>query len=182
MTLDQFTDWQRRQTVRHELVEGVPVMMAGGTRAHDRIQRNLITRLTERLRGTPCEPLGPDMMVRTGTGNGRYPDTTIDCGPYEATALFAAEPAVVFEILSESNRPQDLIAKLRDYDATREIRHYILISQHEVLVFVYSRAANGSFSLHPLELRGLDKVIEIPFPALSLPVTDIYEGVGFQTG
>jgi Uma2 family endonuclease len=81
MTLQQFLAWQQQQERRHEFIDGEPMAMAGGTRAHDRIQRNLIIRGTPLLRGSGCQPLGPDMMVLTGTGNGRYPDMTIDCGP-----------------------------------------------------------------------------------------------------
>jgi Uma2 family endonuclease len=179
MTAEQFLAWEQQQEQRHEFVDGVAVAMAGGTRAHDRIQRNLITGSTPRLRGSRCEPLGPDMLVITGTGNGRYPDMTIDCGQYEATALAAAEPRIVFEILSESTKKTDQLAKLVDYDATPSIRHYVLVSQIEPLVLVYTRGAHGSFSIRPATLRGLEAALELPAVGMVLPMAEIYDGLDF---
>src|SRR5476649_725473 len=89
-TFAEFLLWEQTRDQRHEFVDGAAVMMAGGTRAHDRIQRNLLVRATERLSGSGCEPLGPDMIVETGTGNGRYPDMTVDCGPFDPAALTAS--------------------------------------------------------------------------------------------
>jgi Uma2 family endonuclease len=114
MTFAQFLAREQTRDRRHEFIDGVAVMMAGGTRAHDRIQRNLLVRATDRLRGSGCEPLGPDMIVETGTGNGRYPDMTVDCEPFDPAALTASVPTVVFEILSDSTRKTDLLNKLRD--------------------------------------------------------------------
>jgi Uma2 family endonuclease len=178
LTFAEFLAWEQTQDLRHEFVDRVAVMMAGGTRAHDRIQRNLLVRATERLRGSGCEPLGPDMIVETGTGNGRYPDMTIDCGAFDADALTASAPAVVFEILSDSTRKTDLLIKLRDYDATPSIQHYVLIAQAEVLVFVYSRGAAAGFSLRPQELRRLDESVELADVGLSLTLAEIYDGLG----
>ena len=179
MTLPQFLVWQQRQDRRHEFIDGEPVAMAGGTRAHDRIQRNLINRTTSLLRGSGCEPLGPDMMVLTGNGNGRYPDMTIDCGPFEPNALTASEPTVVFEIPSETTKKTDQVMKLVDYDATPSIRHYVLASQIEPLVLVYTRGEHGGFDIRPNILRGLDAMLALPSVGISLPLSEIYDGLGF---
>lgn len=180
MTFGEYLLWEQAQDRRHEFIDGAAIMMAGGTRAHDRIQRNLLVRATERLRGSGCEPLGPDMIVETGTGNGRYPDMTIDCGPFDPAALTASVPTVVFEILSDSTRKTDLLIKLRDYDATPSIRDYVLIAQTEILIFVYSRGDAGSFSLRPREFRRLDETVQLTGVGVSLTLAEIYEGVGLS--
>jgi Uma2 family endonuclease len=179
-TFAEFLLWEQTRDQRHEFVDGAAVMMAGGTRAHDRIQRNLLVRATERLSGSGCEPLGPDMIVETGTGNGRYPDMTVDCGPFDPAALTASVPTVVFEILSDSTRKTDLLIKLRDYDATPSIRYYVLIAQAEILIFVYSRGDAASFSLRPREFRRLDETVERAGVGLSLTLAEIYDGVGLS--
>ncbi|WP_428484273.1 Uma2 family endonuclease [Rhodopila sp.] len=179
-TFAEFLLWEQSQERRNEFVDGVAVMMAGGTRAHDRIQRNLLVRATERLQGSGCEPLGPDVIVETAAGTGRYPDMTIDCGPYDGNALTAAAPTAVFEIWSESTRKPDLLIKLRDYDATISIRHYILIAQTEYMVFVYSRAEGGGISLRPSELRRPEDAVELPDLGLVLTLAEIYQGLGLK--
>jgi Uma2 family endonuclease len=180
MTFAEFLVWEQTQDRRHEFIDHVAVMMAGGTRAHDRIQRNLLVRATDRLRGSGCEPLGPDMIVATGTRNGRYPDMTIDYGAFDAGALTASAPAVVFEILSDSTRTTDLLIKLRDYDATPSIQQYVLIAQTEILVFVYSRGAAGGFSLRAQEYRQLQDTVELPRVGLSMTLAEIYEGLPLE--
>lgn len=177
-TFAEFLVWEQAQERRHEYVDQVAVMMAGGTRAFDRIRRNLLLLATERLRGSGCEPLGPGMIVETGTGNGRYPDMTIDCGAFDPDALTASAPTVVFEVLSDSTRKTDMLIKLRDYDATPGIRHFVLIAQTEYLVFVCSRAESGNFLLRPKELRQPGGSVELPDLGLSMTLADIYEGIG----
>ncbi len=142
-TWDEYVAWEAIQPARHELVDGQVYAMGGGTAAHDRIANALRVELTVRLRGTRCRPHGPDMKVQTGTGNGRYPDALIDCGPYVPEALQARQPVAVFEVLSRSTAWIDQSKKLRDYDATASTRHYVLISQDEPRVMAYVRNDDG---------------------------------------
>jgi Uma2 family endonuclease len=180
MTFAEFLLWEQTRDRRHEFIDGAAVMMAGGTHAHDRTQRDLLVCATECLRGSGCEPLGPDMIVETGNGNVRYPDMTVDCGSFDPAALTASLPTLVFEILSDSTRKTDLLIKLRDYDATPSIGYYVLIAQTEILKFVYSRGDAGSSSLRPREHRLLDETVELPGVGLSLTLAEIYDGVGLD--
>ena len=56
MTQTEFLDWAQTQEGRYEFDGFQPVAMTGGTGNHGRISRNLITLLTTKLRGSPCEP------------------------------------------------------------------------------------------------------------------------------
>jgi len=177
LTFEQFLDWERGQERKHEFVDGQPVAMAGGTEAHNTIQANLIAAVAPRLRGSGCRPFPSDMLVRTGTGRGRYPDMTIDCGPRRGANLVAPEPKVVFEVLSEDTQRRDRTIKLADYNATPSIMHYVLIEQSEPLVHVYSRGPHGDFNLHPREVRGLGGMVELPAIGIALAMNEIYDGI-----
>jgi Uma2 family endonuclease len=85
-----------------------------------------------------------------------------------------------FEILLDSTRKTELLIKLRDYDATPSIRHYVLIAQTEYLVFVYTRGEAGGFSLRPREFRLLHEVVELDGVGLSMTLAEIYDGLGFD--
>ena len=137
-TWEAYLDWEARQPIRYELVDGQVHAMGGGTAEHDTIGNNLRAALHAQMRGKPCRPHGPDLKVRAGghvlgldPRNGRYPDALIDCGPRVPGALYAQEPVAVFEVLSKSTGWIDQSLKLRDYDATPTIRTYVLISQDE---------------------------------------------------
>jgi Uma2 family endonuclease len=177
LTFEQFLDWERGQELKHEFVDGEPVGMSGGTEAHNIIQANLIAAAAPKLRGSGCRPFPSDMLVRTGTGRGRYPDMTIDCGQRRGENLVAPEPRVVFEVLTEETQRRDRTIKLADYNATPSIAHYALIEQGEPLVHVYSRGQHGDFNLRPQEVRGLDEVVELPAISISLAMSEIYDGI-----
>ena len=177
MTFEQFLDWERRQERKHEFVDGEVIAMAGATIAHNIIQANLVAAAAPKLRSSGCRPLTSDMLVRTATGRGRYPDMTIDCGQRRGQDRIAPEPRVVFEVLSQDSQQQDRTIKLADYNATPSIAHYVLVEQRAALVHVYSRGPHGDFNLRPREIRGLDGVVELPAIGISLTMTEIYDGL-----
>ena len=111
MTAAEFLAWEERQELKWEFDGFQPVAMTGGTFAHTRIQGNLITALNNRLRGRPCRPCGPDMKVETG-GKYRYPDALVTCSPMPPDATVAADPVVIFEVLSKSTSRDDRTVKL----------------------------------------------------------------------
>jgi len=139
-TFEDFLAWEQRQEVRHELVDGVPLAMAGGTEAHDDICFNVQSTLREKLVGGPCKALSPNMPVKTGTMRGRYPDGTVDCGPRHPENRSASCPTVVFEVLSKDSRSDDFTEKLWEYNRIPSIAHYVLLEQ---------TAPHRSRGLHP---------------------------------
>lgn len=176
---DDYVAWEATQPVRHELIDGQVYAMGGGTAAHDRIANALRVELAVRLRGGNCRPHGPDMKVRTGTGNGRYPNALIDCGPYVPDAFAAQEPVAVFEVLSRSTAWVDQGRKLRDYDATLGIRHYVLISQDELSVMIYTRNDSGRLDIRDaVLLEDHDAVLQLSGVGISIPLAEIYRGLG----
>ena len=178
-TWDEYVAWEATQPVRHELIDGQLYAMGGGTAAHDRIANALRVELTVRLRGGPCRPHGPDMKVQTGTGNGRYPDALIDCGPYVPEAMQASQPVAAFEVLSRSTAWIDQGKKLRDYDATATILYYVLISQDEPRVMAYTRNDAGRLDVRDaILLEDVDAILELPRVGVSLPLAAVYGGLG----
>ncbi|HYZ23187.1 MAG TPA: Uma2 family endonuclease [Rhodopila sp.] len=178
-TWDQYLDWESRQPIRHELIDGQVYAMTGGTAAHDTIGNNLRFLLRTHLHGNPCRPQGPDFKIKAGP-NGRYPDAFIDCGPFDPNALVAAEPVAVFEVLSKTTEWFDLALKLRDYDAVPSIRFYAVISQDKPRIIVYTRDENHRLGPQTIHLtEGLDAAIELPDFNITLPVSALYEGLAF---
>ncbi|WP_158924654.1 Uma2 family endonuclease [Acidisphaera sp. S103] len=176
-TWETYLDWESRQPTRYELVDGQVYAMGGGTADQDTIGNNLRAALHAQLRGKPCRPHGPDLKVRAGK-DGRYPDALVDCGPRVPGALYAQEPVAVFEVLSKSTGWIDQSLKLRDYDATPNVRTYVLISRDELRAMVYARDADGRLGIQSaVLLEGTAASIEIPELGLALPFSGLYEGL-----
>ena len=109
---------------------------------------------------------------------GRYPDALIDCGARLQGALVAQDPMAVFEVLSRSTASIDQSLKLRDYDATPGIRHYVLIGQDEPRVLMYQRDEHGRLGVQAARLvNGMDGAIVLEEFGISIPFPVLYEGL-----
>ena len=152
--------------------------MAGASRAHNRISRNVLAWLTGALRAGPCEPYGSDMKVAIPNRNYRYPDVLVDCAKGAPGDLFAAEPTIVFEVLSPSTELFDETDKLADFQSVPSIRQIVLLSQQRLHARSYLREGDGW-----RELRHDGPEAEVPLLGfdLAIPLARIYEGVEFET-
>ena len=102
-------------------------------------------------------------------------------GRFVPSALQAQEPTVVFEVLSKSTAWIDQNLKLRDYDATQTIMHYVLISQDEPRVMVYTRGDDGRLDLRTaMLLTGVDATVDLPSAGILLRLAALYEGMEFD--
>ncbi len=177
MTADEFLDWSLSQPLRYELIDGVPMAMAGAKRRHDRIVMKLHSALDQRLAGHHCLPFTADTAVRIPSGNIRRPDAGIDCGTYNDDAMTADAPLLVVEVLSPSTRDFDMFGKLDEYKTVPSLRHIILIDPDTPQAYHWSRAADQIWQ-HAL-LEGLDASITIPDIPCTLDLATLYEGLTF---
>ncbi len=153
--------------------------MGGGTAEHDTIGNNLRAELRDQLRGEPCRVQGPDLKVKAGA-DGRHPDALIDRGVRISGALVAQDPTAVFEVLSRSTAWIGQSLKLRDYDATSGIRHYVLISQDEPRILIYGRDEHDRLGIQAARLvDGMDGAIVLHEFDVPIPSSVLYEGVDF---
>lgn len=97
MTAEAFLDGCLGQEGRWELVDGVPVAMAGAKQVHDRVVVNALLALGGQLRGGPCRPRTGDVAIGIPNGNIRRPDLGVDCGRFEPESLTATDPRPVPE-------------------------------------------------------------------------------------
>ncbi len=177
---DEYLEWEQRQERKHELVDGQIRAMVGGTGEHDVICNNLRGALLDALRGSSCRVQGPDLKLRAGV-NVRYPDAIIDCGPPLRGRLVAQAPVAVFEVLSKSTAWIDQTLKLRDFDSVSGIRFYVLISQDEPRVVVYTRDDAGRLSGRTAQLlEGLTESLVLSGPDVAIPLALLYQGVEFE--
>lgn len=175
-TVVEFLDWEGAQPERYELANGQPVMITGGNQAHSLITVNIAAELKSRLRGTPCRPGSADLRVLIPSGNVRYPDITVDCGEFRPDSNNASEPRVVFEVLSKSTAWVDLHDKLRDYERTPTIQHYVIVTQNAAKVVVWTRTPHGHL-VPGDDITGLAAEITLSALGLSLPLSALYDGL-----
>lgn len=180
-TADEYLQREREAGEKSEFVNGEVYAMARPRVNHNRIQRNLLARLSERLRGRPCEAFGSDMKVRIERANAfRYPDVSVVCGPidfYDEVRDAYGNPTVIFEILSPTTESQDRGGKFTLYRLLESMSRYVLIHQDRVGVEVFSRDDSGRW-----ESVVFDELSDA-FEALRdcrIGVGELYEDVDFE--
>ena len=154
--------------------------MTGGSLAHSLIAQRFISAFERRL--------DADIWVVTGHSRGveteatvRYPDVLVE--PMSASMPGALQdlttevPAAIVEVLSPTTEEMDLNVKLAEYTSIASLHAYVVASQDEARCWLWLRAADGSIPELPEEIFGLERVIDIPALAVSIPLAEIYRGI-----
>ena len=172
MTVEAFLDWEECQPARYEFDGIHTYAMTGGSADHSRVQRNLITELTSRLKGKPCEAFGSELKI-LAAGSVRYPGAFVVCSPIQGKATFVTDPVVVFEIISPSTSGVDRIIKNQEYRDTPSIQRYVILEQDRQAAMVFSRD-HGDWAGHVI---AGDLNLEMPEIGIAVPLSDLYAGV-----
>lgn len=178
MSQDEFLEWCQFQDTKYELVDGVPVAVAGARRAHDRVVVNAIRSLGNQLDGNPCQPFSDDTAVRIPNGNTRRPDVGVDCGQFDPDALAVDSPRLVIEVLSPSTRTFDMFDKLDEYQTVPGLEHIILIDPDAPQAIHWLRGPDNKWQRARHE--GLDAEIVIAGLDVTLGLRTLYAGLAFR--
>lgn len=168
-TPDEFLRWNEDREGKREFVDGrVVEMMINTTRNHWRVMNRLTFQLIERLGLERYDIGSSDFGVRTGDGV-RFPDVLVESRAEDGKALATRIPLLVAEILSASTMAQDFGTKARDYLALPTLRHYLVLAQDEMRIWLWSRDADGGWAgpemlsdaAEKIRLTGLDAEISM---------------------
>ena len=176
-TQEQFFSWAEAQDARYEFDGFQPVAMTGGNVNHSRVFGNLFIALKARLRGGPCEPLGPDAGVETVNKAVRYPDALVTCSPVDGESRLVPGVVVVFEVLSPTCGRIDRIVKVREYAAVPSIRRYIIVESSNAGLTVFERERDDE-TWRASTLTN-DDLLRMPEIGIEIPVGEFYEGITF---
>lgn len=174
-TTDDFLRWNEGREGRREFVAGSVVeMMVGVSRNHVRLASRLTVLFGNRLDPTRYDIGSADFGIRTGSGV-RYPDFFVDRAGGAPGDLAATAPLLVAEILSASSMARDFGDKVTDYTAIPSLLHYLVLSQDEPRVWLWSWT-DGAFG-EPDMLVGADAVLPLGGFDLTLGLAEIYRGI-----
>lgn len=143
-TYEEYVALESFSPVKHEFLDGEIYAMAGGTPEHAALTAAFAGQLYAQLSGGPCRAYSSDLRIRTRSGLATYPDVTIICGKLEVDSdeLSATNPILLVEVLSRSTEEYDAGDKFDHYKSLPSFRQYVLVSQRERLVEVWTREEN----------------------------------------
>jgi Uma2 family endonuclease len=175
-TLDEFRAWHQRQPDVWEFIDGVPKLMAPGSKAHTLIKSNLGRLLGNALNQTSCRTLVDGAIVEVH-GSSLIPDIVVTCAPLDFSTPRIDEPVLIVEILSPSNETDDTGRKLALYFEIPSLRHYLVVHQDRRQIVHHERRDDlgGRFltNIAPADPLRLDP------PGLELSLGAVYEGLPF---
>ncbi|MEX2167756.1 MAG: Uma2 family endonuclease [Pirellulales bacterium] len=173
---------ERKSDVKHEYYRGEMFAMAGATREHGLITLNIGANIHAQLASRKCEVFTSDMRVKVDeTGLYTYPDVVATCEQAcfeDLRGDTLLNPQLVIEVLSDSTENYDRGKKFEHYRRIASLREYVLISQEEPHVELYSRQADGGWLL--TEAKGLEATIELPAIKCRLKLAEVYAKVEFR--
>jgi Uma2 family endonuclease len=161
--------------LKAELDCGFIRMMAGGTRAHARVQANFMRELGNRLRGSGCRPYGSDMAIRIDDYSVRYPDVSVVCGdlanPADDKKKAFDAPVVIIEILFPSTAACDQDVKLRAYQSLASVDTILFADPDSERCRIVQRIGP-----HGWRDERFDHAVDVEMPALKITLlhTDIF--------
>jgi len=182
-TISLETYFEREDTaeVKSEYHNGVLVAMAGASPAHIRITTNLTRLLGNLLEGKSCEPFDSDLRVLAQACHAVfYPDLTVVCDPphfADTQTATLLNPTLIVEVLSPSTERSDRGMKFDCYRTLESLQTYVLVSQVEARVEVYSRQSDGSWRYDVA--AGLDATLRLEVLRGEFRLADVYARVVF---
>ena len=179
MTPEEYLEWEEKQPLKHEYINGEILAMTGGTIAHNEIAVNLTTALKNHLRGKGCKVLMADSKLGISeSGPFYYPDVMVTCNEQDKRAKTMINfPCLIAEVFSPGTEGFDRGQKFQNYRQISTLREYLLVSADQKMVDCFRLNERGLWELSTY--REGDE-IELASVEFRLPLDLIYEDVVFR--
>lgn len=175
LSIDEYLDFERASTEKHEFFRGEVFAMAGASNLHNIIFSNLFGELTIRLKGKTCFPYGSDMRVHIPKNSlFTYPDISIFCNEpdlFEEDNL--TNPTVLVEILSSGTKNYDRGEKFKLYRDIPSLKEYILVDSESISIEAFRINSTGHWELE--EYKTISDQLSVPSLEIAIPLQEIYQ-------
>ena len=147
MSAEQYLEWERLQTSKHEYHSGTVFAMAGGSPRHNFLAAAITGELRSALSSSDCRVLSSDQRISARRGERYvYPDAVVVCGRIELEASdVLSNPTVVVEVHSSSTEGYDRGGKWALYQALSSLTDYVLMSQDALRIEHFRRKEDGGW-------------------------------------
>ncbi len=170
-TFEDFLAFEIHSQERHEFVDGNLFVMAGGTDRHNLLAIILTAMLLNKAFPKGCYAQSNDVLVRTPSGKGYYPDSFVYCDRSLDQARVKHRPTIIVEVLSVTTEAIDRGEKWQAYQQIPSLEQYVLLSQVEPIAEVFSRdGAEWRYK----KLEG-NAVLQFPSLDFEVVLSSLYE-------
>lgn len=179
ISIEEYLEMENAADAKHEYFEGEVFARAQTKVSHNIIVGNLFATIGIKLKGRKCNPYNSDQRIHIPANTlFTYPDISIICG--ELITLNnddynVLNPSGIIEILSRSARDYDRGGKFKLYRDIPTLKEYILVDSENVHIEIFRVNENQHWELE--EYKELSESILIKAVEISIPLTEIYDGV-----
>ena len=181
-SIEEYLELENVATEKHEYYQGEIFAMSGAKMEHNIVNGNLYFYLRQKLRGKTCMPFNSDVRIHIEKNTlFTYPDLSIICGEpisLNNDRLNFLNPTIIFEVASPATRNYDRQSKFILYRDIPSLKEYILIDPLVVRIESFLLNSEGNWVLK--DYRSIDESLELKSIGVSVPLTEIYEGVALS--
>lgn len=175
MTVAEFLCWEAPGPGRWQLVDGEPVAMAPTSRTHGALQGELGRLIGNHLAasGGSCTLIAAPGIVPQvrAQDNFRIPDLAVTCAQYEVEEYDVADPVLIVEILSPSNRAETW-QNVWSYTTIPALQEILILSSTAIRASLLRRGSDGNWPAAADVVTDGDLTLESI--GLTVPLAAIY--------
>ena len=171
-TVEEYFELEKTSEARHEFVNGTLIEMPGESKKANEIAGNLYILLKQLLKKRALKVYSHDVRVYVTDTHYRYPDVVVSPTVDDADSHAITLPVLIVEVLSDSTSEVDTFIKTREYCSLPSLQHYLIVSQDETVVQLYSRREKTwEFSFYST----LEELIPLNNLEIALPMNEVFE-------
>ncbi|MCY4064100.1 MAG: Uma2 family endonuclease [Chloroflexi bacterium] len=177
MTVAEYLEWEERQEIRHEFIDGEIIEMSGGSGKHSKIAMNIALALGSLVNLLNFVFHSSNMRIRIREHRYVYPDLCIvghDEIYEDESELTLLNPVFVVEVTSSSSAMRDRVDKLGYYGEVPSIKGYLIVDQDRPRADLYTRSQEG---WHLQIFNNAEAVIPLPMLDCELSLAQVYRGI-----
>lgn len=182
LTPEEYLRIERAAEWKSEYVDGEMFSMPRPSFRHTIITANVAAELGNQLLNRPSTVSVSALRVATDRRRHYiYPDVVVLCEPpkyVDEQRDTVTNPALIAEVLSDSTEKYDRGGKFERYRSVPTLSEYLLLAQDRVHVELFSRQADGRWSLRDWNDPAAE--IEIESIHCRLKIADVYAKVMFD--
>lgn len=180
-TVSEYLELEKKSEIRHEYFDGEIFVTAGTSMNHNRIVGRLRSVFEGRFLPDGCDVFTENVKVETVTNSFySYPDLILTCSAEDRAGTYIVKnPTILVEVLSRTSAFRDRGFKLRMYKQIQSLQYYLLVSQNEYYIELYTRSMHENIWTYQSfdDPNGSVLFERINF---SIPIAKIYENIVFM--
>jgi Uma2 family endonuclease len=180
-TFAEYMAKEETSVERHDFYHGELFAMAGATANHHQVCQNINAALINKFKPEGCFVSLEGVRLELEEEHFYlYPDVFLTCDERDKkNNLYKKFPSIIFEVISESTALYDKEVKLKYYKRIESLNYYVMVSQKEIRVELYSRIDDTQIWKYQT-FESTNEIIEFERLGFTVTVASIYDGIVFE--